>query len=74
MSIVLHSIYPTNAEDTQFERTGDQKWLDRARKFAMHAIDQRNGRYTLFTGELGLAMYLMACVKKDSRFPILDYI
>jgi len=57
-----------------FERTGDQKWLDRARKFAMHAIDQRNGKYTLFTGELGLAMYLIACVKKDSRFPILDFI
>lgn len=57
-----------------FERTSDQKWLDRARKFAMHAIGQRNGRYTLFTGELGLAMYLMACVKKEGKFPILDYI
>jgi lantibiotic modifying enzyme len=57
-----------------FERTEDKKWLERARKFAMHAMDQRNGRYTLFTGELGLAMYLMGCINEEGKFPVLDYI
>ena len=57
-----------------YKRTNDSKWLDRARQFAMHAIEQRNGRFTLFTGELGLAMYLISCIESDSKFPMLDYI
>lgn len=57
-----------------YKRTNDVMWLDRARKFAMHAINQRNGRFTLFTGELGLAMYLISCIEGDGRFPVLDYI
>jgi lantibiotic modifying enzyme len=47
-------------------RTGDPRWLDRARAFAMHAIRQRQrhrtrfeqGRYTLWTGDGGLAVFL----------------
>ncbi len=56
-----------------FERTGDEMWLNRARQFAMHAISQRNGRYTLWTGEVGLALFLIACKNKSAGFPSLDY-
>ena len=45
------------------DRTGDELWLDRSRRFAMHAIEQverlrtehGQGRYALWTGDLGTA-------------------
>lgn len=60
--------------------TGDARWLERARRFAMHAIEQVDreraalgrGRYTLLTGDVGVALYLRACLEEDSHFPILD--
>ena len=60
--------------------TGDSVWLDRARRFAMHAIEQVDrkraalgrGRYTLFTGDAGVALYLRACLDVVPGFPILD--
>jgi Lanthionine synthetase C-like protein len=63
-----------------FERTGDEIWLDRARRFAMHAIEQverarqayGRGRYTLWTGDLGTAIYLQSCLGADAAFPTLD--
>jgi len=63
-----------------YRRTGDVKWLERARGFAMHAMQQRDrmraasglGRYTLWTGDAGLAVYLWHCVKGSDRFPSLD--
>jgi Lanthionine synthetase C-like protein len=47
-------------------RTGDERWLERARAFAMHAVaqveqarsDNGRGRYSLWTGDLGTALYL----------------
>jgi DUF1680 family protein len=65
-----------------YELTGDPSWLDRARRFAMHAIGQvardkqryGRGRYTLWTGDIGAAVYLMACLDADPRFPIMDVI
>ena len=57
-----------------YERTNKKIWLDRARKFAMHAIEQSNNRNTLFTGDLGLAMYLLSCIKEDGKFPMLDFL
>jgi lantibiotic modifying enzyme len=61
-----------------YRRTRDAKWLDRARRFAMHAIAQYEarsaGRYALFTGDVGLALYLRACIEVDERFPILDVV
>jgi hypothetical protein len=50
--------------------TGDETWLHRARAFAIHAIDQVDaarerlgrGRYTLWTGDVGVALYLRACL------------
>ena len=65
-----------------FERTGDERWLDRARRFATHALAQAerialaNGRrrYSLFTGDVGTALFAAACLDLDPRFPILDVI
>lgn len=63
-----------------YVRTGDNRWLDRARKFAMHAIDQSDRaleqhgqrKYSLWTGDLGLAIYLWDCVRATSKFPTLE--
>lgn len=62
-----------------FERTGDQIWLERARAFAMHAIAQSRAdletfgqrRYSLWTGDLGLAAFLWDCLNGKARFPTL---
>ena len=53
-------------------RTRDRKWLERARRFAMHAIEQRTGERALWTGDAGLALYLRACIDVDDRWPLLD--
>lgn len=63
-----------------FIRTGDQMWLDRARAFAMHAIEQyrlsqqlySQLRYPLWTGDLGLAIYLWDCLQAQAKFPTID--
>jgi hypothetical protein len=63
-----------------FQRTNDERWLDRARAFAMHAIGQcerdavRFGQlhYSLWTGDLGLAVYLWDCIRGQPAFPCLD--
>jgi hypothetical protein len=62
------------------ERTGDSMWLERARRFAMHAMAQRDamrqqfgrGRYTLWTGDPGLAVYLWHCLTGSAAMPGLD--
>ena len=53
-------------------RTRDRKWLERARRFAMHAIEQRSGERGLYEGDLGIALYLNACIEVDDRWPLLD--
>jgi len=64
-----------------YKRSGNYVWLDRARKFAMHAIEQcqkdrlrhGQGRYTLWTGDAGLAIYLYHCLHpNDAAIPGLD--
>jgi lantibiotic modifying enzyme len=63
-----------------FARTGDERWLERARRFAVHALAQAdriataNGRrrYSLFTGDVGTALFAAACLDVDTRFPIID--
>lgn len=57
------------------ELTGEREWLDRARRFAVHALEQveRNrGRYTLFTGDVGAALFAQSCLDVDARFPTMD--
>ena len=63
-----------------FVRTGNQMWLDRARAFGMHAIEQyrlskelyAQLRYPLWTGDLGLAIYLWDCLQAQAKFPTID--
>lgn len=63
-----------------FERTGDELWLERARAFAMHAIEQveqcsaryGRGRHSLWTGDPGTALYLHSCLTAASAFPTID--
>lgn len=60
--------------------TGDAKWLDRARAFAMHALQQSEALAaqhgcrvpSLWTGDLGLAIYLQACIDAEPALPTLD--
>jgi len=60
------------------ERTGDERWLTRARAFAMHAAaqversraDYGRGRYTLWTGDLGTALYLADCIDGGGKLPL----
>ena len=61
-------------------RTGDAVWLERARAFAMTGIAQcreahaelGRGRYTLWTGDIGLAIYLWDSLTGVPRFPTVD--
>lgn len=63
-----------------FERTGDERWLDRARAFAVHALEQverwrelrGRRRYSLWTGDIGVALYAADCLDGQARYPILD--
>jgi hypothetical protein len=63
-----------------FTRTRDEVWLERARRFAVHAGAQvagarrrhGRGRYSLWTGDLGTAVYLHHCLAGTSHLPTLD--
>ena len=55
-----------------FALTGDPKWLECARSFAAAALGQVQQRYSLFTGDIGAALFAQACLEEDARFPILD--
>jgi hypothetical protein len=60
------------------ERTGDELWLERARAFAMHAAAQvtrargtyGRGRFTLWTGDPGTALYLADCLAGAGALPL----
>jgi hypothetical protein len=62
-----------------FERTGDEQWLERARRFAVHALGQverlrrerGRGRYSLWTGDLGVALFAADCLDSRSTYPVL---
>ncbi len=63
-----------------FQRTGDPEWLARARSFAMHALEQSEQareahgrrRYSLWTGDAGLAIFLWHCIEGAGGMPALD--
>jgi Lanthionine synthetase C-like protein len=59
-----------------FERTGDELWLERARRFAMHALGQVErrgvGRYSLWTGDVGVSLYAADCIDGVGRYPVLE--
>lgn len=59
-----------------WERTSDPVWLERARAFAMHAIRQwerihaefGRGWFSLWTGDVGLGIYLCACIEPSTTW------
>jgi hypothetical protein len=61
-------------------RLGHELWLERARSFAMHALAQVHrlrrergqGRYSLWTGDLGVALYVSDCISTTGIYPVLD--
>lgn len=63
-----------------FARTGDERWLGRARRFAVHALAQvrrqreerGSGRYSLFTGDLGVALYAADCLDARPAYPVVE--
>jgi hypothetical protein len=63
-----------------FVLTGDELWLARARSFAMLAVRQwqearaeyGQGRYSLWTGDPGLAIFLSDCITARAAFPTID--
>lgn len=63
-----------------YQRTRDSLWLERARSFAMHGIARTEEdalchgqmRYSLWTGDLGFAIYLHDCLRAEAQFPTLD--
>jgi len=59
-----------------FERTGDELWLERARRFAVHALGQverrGRGRYSLWTGDAGAAVFAADCLDVRPAYPILE--
>ena len=65
-----------------FGRTGDELWLERARRFAVHALGQverwreqrGGGRHSLWTGDLGAALFAADCLDARAEHPVLDYL
>jgi hypothetical protein len=63
-----------------YQRTADERWLERARSFAMHAIVQheqllerwRRPWFSLWTGDLGLALYLADCLAGSGGLPFVE--
>jgi hypothetical protein len=63
-----------------YQRSGDARWLERARAFAMQALAQveaaraaqGHGRFSLWTGDVGVASYALDCIDGDFGFPTLE--
>jgi hypothetical protein len=63
-----------------FARTQDELWLERARRFGMHVASQverwrrrrGRGRVALWTGDIGAALFLAACLDLDPALPVVD--
>jgi hypothetical protein len=63
-----------------FERTEDESWLERARRFSVHALEQTRrlheergrGRYSLWTGDLGVALFAADCAEARTAYPVLE--
>ena len=64
------------------ERTADSGWLERARGFAVHALEQAArqrtahgaGRYSLWTGDIGAAVMARSCIEGRAGVPSLDWL
>ncbi len=59
-----------------FARTGDEQWLQRARRFAVHALEQVQRmplRHSLWTGGIGVALYAADCLDQRTEYPFMEY-
>ena len=61
------------------DRTGDPMWVERARHFAMHALEQAERaraatrvRPSLWMGDVGVALFVRSCLDVDHRYPTVD--
>ena len=78
----LGCVYFGAAGLKHYRRTGNPLWLERARAFAMSAIDQvrgaraafGRGRYSLWTADVGLAVSLWDCITGEPKFPTVDVV
>jgi hypothetical protein len=67
---------------TTFKRTKDERWLQRARRFAVHALEQverwrarrGRGRCSLWAGDIGAALFAADCLDARAAVPIVDYV
>ena len=61
---------------TLYRRSGEARWLERARAFAMHAIGQYESTaapwFSLWTGDLGVALYLRNCLDAAPGLPLIE--
>jgi lantibiotic modifying enzyme len=60
-----------------FARTGDELWLERARRFAVHALAQAQREppvYSLWLGGIGAAVFASDCLEAEFRYPLLGSI
>lgn len=63
-----------------FARTGDERWLERAHLFAVHALGQvdrwrerrGSGRFSLWTGDVGAALLASDCLDARSSVPVVE--
>lgn len=63
-----------------FEATGDEIWMDRARTFAAvallqserRALEHGDRRYSLWTGDHGIALFLDACLSGRLSLPTME--
>ena len=59
-----------------FARTGDELWLERARRFAVHALAQAEREppvYSLWLGGIGAAVFASDCIDAACRYPFLEH-
>ncbi|HEY0387039.1 MAG TPA: LanC-like protein [Gaiellales bacterium] len=65
-----------------YGRSGDERWLERARGFAVHALEQAErerdrhgvGRFSLWTGDIGVAVMARQCIDARAGVPTLDWV
>jgi hypothetical protein len=58
-----------------FARTGDERWLERARRFAVHSLEQAQageGRFSLWTGDVGVGLFAADCLVARAAYPIVE--
>ena len=71
---ICHGTSGTGSHSSRRSRVPATTWLERARRFAVHALGQveasapqGRGRHALWTGDVGTALFAAACLDLDAR-------